>query len=166
MTPDQILADLRDIHLPEIEAGAITAHLVLWPLVLVLLAALVVAWLIWRRRTLWQRDFTEELKKIEHIAEERGEGEGWAGLAYLLKRLAIQKLGRADVAALSGEPWLRQLDDLTGSDLFTNGPGRGLVTFPYLEHDIDEGAAGRMREDLKATIGELRDRPPRHGVAR
>lgn len=159
MTPDQIIADLRDIHLPEAAASAASVDLVLWPLVLVVLAALTVAWLIWRRRSAWRLDFFDELDRIDDIAVKQGGREGWAKLALLLKRLAIQRLGRHDVAALSGEPWLKQLDDLVGSDLFTEGPGQGLITFPYLAASADR----RMVDDLKATIEALRHQLPRRG---
>ncbi len=166
MTPEEILADLRDIHLPEMAAGGATADLVLWPVLLVLAAALLVACLIWRRRTIWRRDFFHDLSQIEHTVEERGEHEGWAKLAQLLKRLAIQRHGRLEVAALSGEPWLRQLDDLVGSDLFTNGPGRGLIAFPYLGDSFDDDMSRHMRADLDATIEILRNQRTRLGMAR
>lgn len=165
MTPDQILADLRDIHLPETAAGAANVNLVLWPLILVLLAALSVAWLIWRRRSIWRRDFLDDLSRIEETAKEQGGSEGWARLARLLKRLALQRQGRPDIARLSGEPWLQQLDDLVGNDLFTNGPGRGLITFPYLGGPLDDDVSRRMGADLKATIDTLRRQFPRHGMA-
>ncbi len=166
MTPEQILADLRDIHLPELDAGAASTNLVLWPLMLVLMAALLLAWLIWRRRSVWRRELLQALHQIEHVATQSGGNEGWTKLAVLLRRLAIQRQGRHDVARLSGEPWLEQLDALVGSDLFTKGPGRGLITFPYLGNDHpDDDTSRRMHEDLKATIETLRSQLPRHGTA-
>ncbi len=165
MTPEQILAGLRDIHLPEATSGTATSDLVLWPLALVLLAGALVAWLIWRRRSIWRRDFFHHLDQIEATAEERGDIEGWAKLANLLRRLAIQHQGRPEIARLNGEPWLQQLDDVVGADLFTNGPGRGLITFPYLGTDHDDDTARRISDDLKATIEILRHRIPRHGLA-
>lgn len=165
MTPEQILADLRDIHLPETAGDVATVHLVLWPLLLVLLAASIIAWLIWRRRSTWRRDFFEDLNQIEGTAKKHGDGEGWAGLATLMKRLAIQQHGREDVAALNGEPWLQQLDDLIGSKLFTQGAGRGLITFPYLAVDLDDDTNQQRRDDLKTTIEALRSRLPRHVMA-
>ena len=166
MTPEQILAGLRDIHLPEATGGAAGGDLVLWPLGLVLLAALLAAWLIWRRRSIWRRDFVHHLDQIEDAMKERGGIEGWTKLARLVRRLAIQHRGRAAIAGLSGEPWLERLDDVVGSDLFTKGPGRGLITFPYLASDLDDDTARRMGDDLRATIEALRKRTIRRGMAR
>lgn len=163
MTPDQILAGLRDIHLPEMETAAATGNLVLWPLALVLLTGLAVVWLIWRRRSIWHRDVVEGLDQIEKTVDHGNEEEGWAKLALLLKRLAIQRQTRHEIAALSGECWLERLDDLIGTDIFTTGPGRGLMTFPYLARNVDDDATERRREDLKATITTLRKRLSRFG---
>jgi hypothetical protein len=165
VTPEQILADLRDIHVPEAAASAATAGLVLWPLVLVLLAALAIAWLIWRRRSIWRREFADDLRRIEETAGTGGDSQGWARLGALLKRLAVQGRGRSEVARLNGEPWLRQLDAIFATDLFTKGPGRGLITFPYRADDLDDETARRSGADLEATIRRLRSRPPRHGMA-
>ncbi len=158
MTPEEILADLRDIHLPALEAGAGSTDLVLWPVFPVIAAALFVTCLVWRRRSMWRRDFFHDLCQIEHAVGTGGEREGWARLAVLLKRLAIQRQGRQSVARLHGEPWLRQLDDLIGGDLFTNGPGRGLLTFPYRRADSVGEAKSQGSEMLKATIKTLRRR--------
>lgn len=158
MTLEQLLASLKDIHLPETATATSTGNLVLWPLAFVLLTAAVAAWFIWRRRSIWRREFVQDLERIERMTNEGSEGDGWARLAFLLKRLALQKQPRNEVAALSGERWLERLDELFGADLFTRGPGRGLVTFPYLGQDVDDDAAKRRREDLKATIKALRTR--------
>ncbi|MGI9494130.1 MAG: DUF4381 domain-containing protein [Geminicoccaceae bacterium] len=166
MTPKQILAGLRDIHLPEATSDAAAVDLALWPLVLVLLAALLIAWMIWRRRSIWRRDFIHHLDRIEDTMKEQGEIEGWTGLARLVRRLAIQHQGRSEIAGLSGEPWLERLDDVVGSDLFTKGPGRGLITSPYQGADLDDDTARRMGDDLKATIEALRKRTFRYGTAR
>jgi hypothetical protein len=166
VTPKQILAGLRDIHLPEAAGGAAAVDLVLWPLALVLLISLLVAWLIWRRRSIWRRDFFHHLDQIEDAMNERGGIEGWTKLAHLVRRLAIQHQGRSEIAGLSGEPWLERLDDVVGSDLFTKGPGRGLIKFPYLGSDLDDDTARRMGDDLKATIEALRKPTIRHGMAR
>jgi len=163
MTPQDLMAGLRDLHLPEAEAATASDSLVLWPLALVLLAAIVAAFIIWRRRSVWRRDFFVALDQIEQDVDQGVESESWARLAFLLKRFALQRQGRHDVAALSGGQWLKRLDDLTGTDLFTNGPGRGIASFPYLAHDRDDEAAGQRRDDLKATIQSLRHRVSRSG---
>lgn len=158
MTPQEILAELRDIHLPETTAASASGDLVLWPLVLVILAALAILSIIWRRRWAWRREVIDDLALIEERVKEGGEDEAWMNLAFLLKRLALRKRTRQEVAALSGEPWLACLDDLIGADHFTKGPGRGLITFPYLGRDLDGDLAARRRDDLLTTIALLRRR--------
>ena len=165
MTPQQILADLRDIHLPEIEAGAGSGDLVLWPLVLVLAAALIIFWLMLRRRTLWRRDVLGDLERIENAAKTGQQKDGWADLAILLKRFAIQRQGRAKVARLSGEAWLQQLDELFGGDHFTNGPGRSLISFPYQISSVIGDEQEKGSDDLRATIDLIRRHLPRYGLA-
>ena len=44
----------------------------------------------------------------------------------LLKRLLVRAFGRSEYARLSGEDWLRALDQISASDAFTNGAGRAL----------------------------------------
>lgn len=167
MTPEQILAGLRDIHLPEGDSEALGGTLVAWPLVFVALSMLGLAWLTWRRRTIWRREVARDLARIERSAAETEPSEAWASLALLLRRFAIQRGGRSDVAGLSGEAWLARLDQLFGDDLFTKGPGRGLVTFPYRSlkrGELPEDDAADMADDLQATITALRKQLPRQGL--
>jgi hypothetical protein len=165
VTPEEILQGLRDIHLPETAGSAASINLVLWPLALVLLAALAVLWLIRKRRSRWRRDYAADLDRIENIANTEGANEGWRQLAVLMKRLAMHGRARSDIAKLSGEPWLQRLDDLLGVDLFATGPGRGLATFPYLGAPLDKDVSGRMKTDLAATLSKLRTHYPGRGTA-
>jgi len=45
--------------------------------------------------------------------------------------VALTRFPRREVAALSGDPWLRFLDETGGGGRFSDGPGRVLTSAPY-----------------------------------
>ena len=111
----QALSDLRDIHLP----GAVT----LWPLApgwwLILVALLALAlgvhlYLRARRRSL-KRAAVRELDGIETSFSSSGDVACLAlSLATLLRRVAIARFPRRDVASLHGSDWSRFLVRTSG----------------------------------------------------
>ena len=52
-------------------------------------------------------------------------------LSILLKKIAVTKFPRAQVAGLTGRKWLEFLDQSGDTDQFTKGPGKILATAPY-----------------------------------
>ena len=66
MTPADILAELRDIHTPA-DVVMPSAGLALWPFVLLALFFALWAWLIRRRRSLWQRQAKSLLRDIDQL---------------------------------------------------------------------------------------------------
>jgi len=106
-TAQDALATLRDIHLPEPVA--------FWPPApgwwLVLGAALGAAALVWvwrgRRRASLRAAASEELLALEFAYLEGRDPTNLAvGLSGLLRRVALMKFERGDVAALHGEEWM------------------------------------------------------------
>ena len=167
MTPEEILRDLRDIHLPEQADMAVAAGLVLWPVAIVVTAALIAVWFAWRRRTAWRREITSHLDRIERIAREGRALSGWTELAVLLRRIAIRVGDRREIASLTGDAWLEKLDQLFGSTTFANGPGRGLALYPYdAPIEGDREALEPVADQLAATLNDIRERLPRLGTAR
>jgi len=162
LSPEEILQDLRDVHLPAETALATGSGIVLWPLVLVFLITLIGVWIAWRRRSSWRRDFYHHLDVINEEREEETALEDWAKLAILLRRTAIQLSGRREIAGLIGDAWLEKLDHLFSTDAFSKGPGQGVIRFPYRRsNDIKENELGPMAEQLEAIIGHLRQSKPR-----
>jgi hypothetical protein len=141
----QALADLRDIHLP----GAVT----LWPLApgwwlilggLLALALGVHLVLRARRRSL-KRAAVRELDGIEASFRRSGDVARLAlSLATLLRRVAIARFPRRDVASLHGRDWSRFLVATSGD--------RGLT--PKLVHDLSLAVYAGPSADLDGSRGE------------
>ncbi|QGU33119.1 DUF4381 domain-containing protein [Thermochromatium tepidum] len=128
MTTDP-LADLRDWHLPEPVSWWPPAPG--WWLVAVVLIALVLVvrpW--WRRRSRAsvQRAARRELARLGRELAVHGDRRRYlAELSHLLRRLALARYPRAQVAGLVGEDWLAFLDATGGAGAFSKGVGRVLV---------------------------------------
>lgn len=161
MTLEEMLRDLRDIHLPSQAVDAGGGGLVFWPVALVAAVALLACWVVWRRRSAWRRDIIRHFDAIEQVVDEGRILEGWTELATLLRRIAIRLCDRREIAGLIGDAWLDRLDRLFETDIFAQGPGRGITVFPYSatgEQDLDERQ--RVADQLRTTISDLRKHLP------
>lgn len=162
MTPEEILRDLRDIHIPEQTTGAPAFDIILWPASVVLSVALIACLVMWRRRSAWRRDALKHLDKIEQEAVSGELQAGWTALAVLLRRLAVKTSERPDhVAGLVGQAWLAKLDQMLGTSTFEHGPGRAVVDIPYAPPaEISFRGDVRQVDDLMVTIARVRERVP------
>lgn len=128
------LAGLRDWHLP----GPVSW----WPpapgwwVVAVLGLTLVIAVLAWwwprRRRTAPARAALAELKALRASLAREGDSRRFAAaISILLRRLALVRYPRDQVAGLAGPQWLAFLERTGGGSGFTKGPGLVLAEGPY-----------------------------------
>ncbi len=129
------LAQLRDWHLPD--------PIQWWPpapgwwiSAAVLLAVLSwVAGVRWRRhRRLGAaaRSALRELAALRAAVQTDGDTRAFvAALSRLLRRLALARFPREQVAGLTGDAWLNFLDVTGGGDGFRRGPGRALADLAY-----------------------------------
>jgi hypothetical protein len=133
-TPADPLAQLRGYHLP--------APVSWWPpapgwwVLAVLLLVLVGtgAWLLLRRRRrrAAARRAQEELLALRAALGSGGDPAAFVrGLSRLLRRFALARFPRQEVAGLTGADWLAFLDANGGGGRFRNGPGRLLTEAPY-----------------------------------
>ena len=154
MTPEDILADLRDLQLPPPVAGNPDVAFVWWPLIVFALAAGALIWLALRRRHAWRKEALAVLNEVESdVASEHFEA-AWTRLAVLLRQLAIIARGQSLAASVNGEAWLALLDDIFASDLFCSGPGRSLLSHPY---QVDAArSAARQDGDLVRIVTFVR----------
>ena len=140
------LADLRDWHDP----GNLSELLAWWPPapgwwvlagLAVLLIGLALFWWARRRsRLAVMRAARLELAALSRGLEEGRDGRGYAaGLSRLLRRLALLRYPREQVAGLSGGAWLDFLDATGGKGEVARGAGRLLVEGAYRRAvDLDQ----------------------------
>jgi hypothetical protein len=149
--PQQAL-QLRDIHVPPAPP--------FWPLApgWWIVGAIVVALLAWIGVVLWRRErlrrrrrrVIDALSLLERTLATERSAAGLARVSVLLRRLALTRFPRERIAALSGDAWLRFLDETGGDGRFADGPGRVLADGPYrrtLPADLDIAAFGVLVRD-------------------
>ncbi len=124
---DDPLSQLRDIHMP-VEPGWWPPAPGWWVLAILVLAAIGI--LIWRLMRSYRRNAPRRQALAELAAAKRAFEDGSIdGREYinrcnaLLKRLWVHALGRQDIAPLNGDAWLAHLDQVAGSNQFSDGPG-------------------------------------------
>jgi len=126
------LLELRDIHAPGIPG--------LWPPApgwwLLGLLVLIVLFLLARQLLRLYRRYRRRRAAFAalRLAGQRLEGDVRdlaAELSVLLRRVALSRFPRREVAALSGDSWLQFLDETGGGGRFSEGPGRVLTSAPY-----------------------------------
>lgn len=154
-TPHDPLAGLRAYHLPDAVAWWPPAP-GWWLLGLILLLSLTgLGWWLMRRRRRHAaaRAAARELAALHaRLAAQGGGADTGVAAAFardlskLLRRYAIAAFPRRDVAALTGEQWLRFLDRHGGDGQFQAGPGKALAEAPY------QRAADVAPEQLAALV--------------
>lgn len=135
------LQGLRDIHLP--------APVSLWPpapgwwIVASIIILLLIGAIWWWRR--WQQRAYRRtaLKELEHLQSRLAAGETEtsiiAELSILLRRTAMSRYGRDEVAALHGKDWLAFLDR-TGRHTSFSSEGGALLDAPYRKQNSHQAA--------------------------
>ncbi len=128
------LSDLRDIHLPPPVSW--------WPpapgwwllaALVVLLALGVYAWRRLRTRERWRAYALGQLADLRaRHAQAATPSSSLRELSVLLRRVAISRFPREEVAALSGDAWLAFLDCSFGDEpVFRSAAGQLLSIGPY-----------------------------------
>lgn len=126
------LAELRDIHAPPFPDWWPPAPG--WWLVALLLIA-VLFLLLRQLYRLYQRQRRRRAAFAAlQVAQQRLSEDTHvlaAELSVVLRRVALSRFPRYQVAALSGDAWLQFLDQTGGDGRFCAGPGRVLTSAPY-----------------------------------
>ncbi len=142
------LAQLRDWHLPSPPAWWPPAPG--WWILAVLLVGLMLAGLIWWRRRRARgastRAALRELARIESRFAVDGDSRAFAAaVSALLRRLALMRHPREQVAGLSGHAWLAFLDATGGTGFGQEEMARLLTESAYRPRAVpDEQAAGEV----------------------
>ena len=154
--PDTALARLHDITMPEHVAWI--PQTAGWYIMAALFAAGLVAWgfRLYRRHraNAYRRMALAELDGIEMALGSPDSRPGALGqLVVLVKRTALMALPRSDIAALTGDAWLAELDRSYSGTGFTSGAGRVLPELAY-----DPGVRTRVPSDeIGALLSVVRD---------
>lgn len=137
-----LLQQLKDIHPPDPVA--------FWPLAIgwYVLFGVVVLLLVWSGWILWcryqrQANYRYALSILQQLRERASNGDDTviAELSTLLRRTALMKYPRIEIAGLAGEAWLRFLDRVMDGHEFHQGVGRVLVDAPYQKNPKAEWPA-------------------------
>ncbi len=125
------LPGLRDIHLPDPVSWWPPAP-GWWLLTVVAVTALCLSAVAWRRYLRSPR--RAAFKELERIETDPGFADSTSmaqALSGLLRRCALARFPRHEVAGLTGTTWLAFLDRTGGTTEFTAGSGRALLSAPY-----------------------------------
>ncbi len=128
------LDQLRDIHVPE--AISLWPPAPGWWVLAILTAIALIASALWMY-TRWRQNRyrREALSELNNIVREYGNHQDVrrfvSAYAGLLKRVALTRFPRDNVAALTGEAWVRFLDLTGGTEEFSMGAGQVLVSATY-----------------------------------
>ena len=144
MQEEPPLERLRDIHLPPDPAfwppapgWWVVAAFVIGLSVLLVVAARTAA-----RRRRPRREALRCIARIdERLACQASPAAVSADIAVLLRRVALNRFTRPDVAGLTGLAWLEFLRDTGGGEAFTVGVGRHLLSAPYAPAEQFDAAA-------------------------
>ena len=139
-TPAQTTLQLRDIHLPGPPE--------FWPpapgwWVLAAIAVGLATWvgvLLWRQVRIrrQRRHILALLERMEQSTNGAATPEFLAQLSRLMRRLALMRFPRHEIASLTGIKWLQFLDSSGGNGQFSQGPGKVLAHGPYMRELRDE----------------------------
>ncbi|TVQ50138.1 MAG: DUF4381 domain-containing protein [Gammaproteobacteria bacterium] len=144
-SPDSL--PLRDIHLPAetLTSPLLPGGLGLLAALAALAALLGLAVLGWRRRDR-RAPARAALAAIERQRAAAPTDPAWLiGLSELLRRTALARYPRAEVAGLTGEQWRAFLAAEGGAPGFAAAPGRWLVEGPYREQvSVPEAEAAAL----------------------
>lgn len=158
MTAVNPLENLRDIHLP----GEVSA----WPpapgwWILALLIVSVIAFISWK---IWQRYQQKHLLRLSlsnftqlTTDYHRHQDPQKLVKAYssLLRRIALARFSRQNVAGLTGDSWLSFLDESAQTTVFSSDLGRLLLNAPYQKHDVVASNIDELTAAVKLWIDNV-----------
>jgi cbb3-type cytochrome oxidase subunit 3 len=154
------LAGLRGYHLPDPVSWWPPAPG--WWLLAGLLLVLAIGLLWWalrrQRRRAAARQALQELTELRAALETDQDRQAYVrGLSRLLRRFALTRFTRAEVAGLAGSEWMVFLDAHGGSGQFQEGEGRLLSEAPYrLGSEIPVERLGSLVEQWIRQNQEIR----------
>lgn len=162
MNPDNPLENLRDIHLP----NAITD----WPpalgwWILGSLLLLLLAWGMWKIGMRYQQRHLQRMALSSYLQIEQQYLNHQNSLrlikqySNLLRRVAMARFSRPQVASLTGKAWLNFLDQSAGMKVFRTDVGQLLLTAPFQKADTEFKQLSALTSAIKQWIETVTNRP-------
>jgi hypothetical protein len=84
----------------------------------------------------WHRSAWKELRRLKRQAERMPADQLAGALSELMRRIAIARVGRAQAASLTGEPWLEWLQQHDPEGFAWTQRGQPLLKMPYAPPEI------------------------------
>lgn len=137
-TPPQSLP-LRDIHLPEsVSAWPPAAG---WWILLILIILILLATFLFRkyrhrlkRKPAYKKLALNDFHAIKKQFAGKPSVELLRALSTLMRQVMLSYYPRQQVASLTGEAWLQQVNQLSGNNLFKESQAELILQAPYRQH--------------------------------
>lgn len=160
MTPNPALQQLKDIHLPQAIQMWPTAPgwLVIYCCIAILLGY-GIYFLYQRKKQRYSIHYAlHQLNELQALVENNPENINIAAeISTLIRRVALYYFERETIAGLSGENWLRFLNDSSHTTEFTTAAGQLLIDAPYRKsNDVELAPLFVLTENWLATIAKLK----------
>ena len=126
-----LLTELRDIHLPAPVSWWPPAPGWFWLTGIILVAVGIGLYNLYRHRNTPLQHALNLIESIQQTHEQQRNPDNLVTISTLVRRIALQRFPREDVANLYGNAWLAFLDNTGKTNAFTQGPGRCLAEGPY-----------------------------------
>jgi len=153
-----LLAELRDIHLPETGGFGVAPGWLLLGAGCLLLGLLAAVFFLRRKPPAsWRQSALLELEQIRSEAAHVSPRQTLAACSRLLRRVGLSLAPREEVAPLTGNAWLGQLDQWHGSSGFTHGPGLLLGDAQYRPESLSRNNPADQVEELDDVLALVED---------
>lgn len=127
---EALLSQLRTIQPPDVGLMPAAGWWLVLALVTGLAALVFYAYKRYQRRG-WQREAKTTLDELRKNVDRQSMAQSLSATSRLVRRVVLAVRSRKTVAALQGEAWLDELDEICGKPLFKSGFGKLLEQAPY-----------------------------------
>jgi len=154
---------LRDIHLPDpVNWWPLAIGWWLLPLLIMLISFAIYKFIKYKkqnRKIAYKKIALNEFRSIRLQYKKNGNSaELIRAISALLRRIALSYLPRENIASLTGEQWIKQLNQLCSQNIFTTEIASQLENAPYMpESNIDNKKLLATCESWIEALPETRD---------
>lgn len=132
MTKEELLTKLKDVHMPS--AISMWPNTLPWYFIFIISGVFLIVLIVLLGKVFFKIRLQKKVLHLLNLAVSKYEMEPNTALieiSILVKRVALSKFSRKQVAGLKGSAWLYFLDHSLNTNEFSNGIGKVLATAPY-----------------------------------